>query len=323
METQTAAIFTTADARAAGWTRSTLEHAVRTERIVRLHRGIYVPSELWRGTDFTAERRRATLTAAAAVRIVGPAQASHVSSALLADLPVWRVPRRPCLTVPPRFSGDTTCAHLHRAQTPVEHLVPDAVVARLSTSRTILDIAREHGLEDAIVVGDAALRLGKADEARLVQCAEFCEGWPGMRRARHLLELLDERSESPLESVSRLRLSFTRIPAPDLQPDIVTLDGRFLGRPDFYWDEFGVAGEVDGREKYRIAPDEVVMREKRRQGPMEDAGVVFTRWTRADLENMPLLARRLETTFARGARRSRADRAFVAIPLPRVYTLGR
>ena len=205
---------------------------------------------------------------------------------------------------------------------PADHLVPDAPVARLSTSRTILDIAREHGLEDGIVVGDAALRRRMTDGARLSRCAEVCTGWPGMRRARSLLELLDERAESPVESVSRLRLHFTNLPAPELQPDILTLDGRFLGRLDFYWDEFGVAGEVDGLEKYLIDPERVVMNEKRRQGPMEETGLIFVRWTRADLEDMPQLERRLTTAFARGARRPRSDRTYRVATLPRLYTLG-
>jgi hypothetical protein len=144
-----------------------------------------------------------------------------------------------------------------------------------------------------------------------------------MRRARSLLELLDERSESPIESVSRLRLHFRGIPAPDLQPDILSLDGRFLGRLDFYWDEFGVAGEVDGREKYQLDPVAAVMKEKRRQGPMEDTGLIFVRWDRADLEEMAALERRLTTAFARGIRRPRTDRAYRVVTLPRVYTLGR
>lgn len=315
-------VFTTADARSAGFTRSALAHAIKTERVMRLHRGIYVPAELWRGTGFEAERRRAALSATAAVRLVGPAAASHTSSALLAGLPVWRVPSLPCLTVRPRYSGDTRCAHLHRAAIAGEHLVSHAAVARLSTTRSILDIAREHGLVDAIVVGDAALRRGTTDATRLIRCARFCAGWPGIRRARYLLELLDERAESPIESVSRLRLSFTSLPAPDLQPDIFALDGRFLGRPDFYWDEFGVAGEVDGREKYQIDPGLVIMKEKRRQGPMEDTGLIFVLWTRADLEDIALLEQRLRTAFARGARRPRSDRAYRVITLPRVYTLG-
>jgi hypothetical protein len=104
------------------------------------------------------------------------------------------------------------------------------------------------------------------------------------------------------------------IPQPEPQVEILTLNGLFLGRLDFYWDEFGVAGEVDGTVKYRDDPVLAVVREKRRQGPMEDLGLIFVRWGRADLEDMAALARRLGDTFARAARRPRTDRAYLARP---------
>jgi hypothetical protein len=310
-------LFTNADARATGLTRSSIAHALRKDRLVRPCRGVYVPAEVWHGDDFDAERRRAMLRAEAAVRLVVPSFASHICAAVLAGLPAWELPDRACVTVTPRYTGDSACAHLHRAGVPAEHVVRDAAIPRLTTTRTILDIAREHGLEDAVVVGDRALRDRMTDEARLGACAEYCANWPGIRRARKLLELLDRRSESPLESVSRLRLSCTRLPAPELQPDIVDINGVFLGRPDFYFDEFGVAGEVDGRVKYVDRPDEVVWRERQRQAPMEDTGLIFVRWGRSDLEDMPRLVSRIETVFARGARRPHGDRSWRAILKPR------
>lgn len=313
-------MFTYADALAAGVSRSSIAHALRKDRLVRPFRGIYVPSDVWGGDGFDAERRRATLRAEAATRLIVPSFASHTSATLLAGLPVWEIPDRSCLTVTPRYTGDSICAHLHRAGVPDDHVVHDAAVARLTATRTILDIAREHGLEDAVVVGDRALRDRMTDEARLWACAEYCANWPGMKRARKLIELLDWRSESPLESVSRLRLSFTHLPAPELQPDIVDLNGVFLGRPDFYFDEFGVAGEVDGKVKYKDRADEVVWRERKRQGPMEDTGLLFVRWGRSDIEDMPRLVSRIETVFARGARRPRSDRSWRAITLPRFRT---
>jgi hypothetical protein len=81
-----------------------------------------------------------------------------------------------------------------------------------------------------------------------------------------------------------------------------------------YWPEFGVAGEIDGRTKYRDAPDETFWREKQRQEAMEDTGLVVVRWGRADLETMPRLVARLRAAFARGARQSSSDRRWVAVP---------
>ncbi|HEY8301545.1 MAG TPA: hypothetical protein VIG48_06585 [Jatrophihabitans sp.] len=83
-----------------------------------------------------------------------------------------------------------------------------------------------------------------------------------------------------------------------------------------------MAGEVDGKVKYGVDPREAVWREKRRQGPMEDTGLLFIRWGRPDIENMPMLARRIETVLAGGARRPRSDRAWIARPTARDSVIG-
>jgi hypothetical protein len=194
---------------------------------------------------------------------------------------------------------------------------PGAGIPRTTGSRTVLDIAREHGVEDAVVVGDAALHQGMTDDAALLMCARACAGWPGIRRAEQVIPLLDGRAESPLESISRLRLRRVGLPDPQPQVEIYTVDGVFLGRSDLYWQEFGVVGEVDGRTKYRDAPDDAFWREKQRQEAMEDTGLVVVRWGRADLEEMPRLTARLRSAFARGARRPRTERHWLAVPTQR------
>lgn len=304
-------VFTSRAAAADGWSAAALLHAVKRGRITRLTHGVYVPSDLLADTGPDADRRRMRACAIAATLALTGAVASHTSSALLSDLPTWTVPERPCVTVAPRVTGNSRCAHLHRASIPPEHVETSGLVVRTVPARTIFDTAREHGLEDAVVMGDDAWRRGMIDMPELEQVAEYCGRWPGSRRARQALQLLDPRSESPLESVSRLRLLATRLPPPDLQPRIYDLSGRFLGRPDFYWDEYGVAGEVDGKLKYAENANEVVWREKRRQQGLEDTGVLFVRWGMPDLRSMPALVHRIETVLTRGARRSSADRGWI------------
>jgi hypothetical protein len=94
------------------------------------------------------------------------------------------------------------------------------------------------------------------------------------------------------------------------------LAGRFLGRVDLYWDEYGVVGEVDGKDKYRDDPFDAWWREKRRHESLDEAGLVVVRWGRADLEDIPRLVQRLHAAFARGLRRGSARR-WVAIPTER------
>jgi hypothetical protein len=213
------------------------------------------------------------------------------------------------VTVRPGYTGDAEAAHLHRAR--LDGVIITRGIARTRIARTILDIAREHDIEDAVVVGDAALARRMVDGERLVRAAEFCAGWPGIRRAYGTLQLLDPRSESPLESVSRVRLAWAGVPKPEPQVEIVDRTGLWLGRLDFYWDEFGVAGEVDGKVKYRTDPGLAFHLEKRRQELMEDTGLVFVRWGRADLDDMPRLASRLSAGFRRGSRLPRSERGWI------------
>ena len=308
-------VFTTHTALDAGWTHSALAHATATGRLVRVCRGVFVSADGWDDRGPQADDRRFAVRSAAATLSVGRSVASHCSAAVLAGLPLWHVPERPCITVPPHYTGDSRAAHLHRASLAVWQVIGTDGLLRTRCARTVLDIAREHGIENAVVAGDAALAGRLVDIARLERCAEFCAGWPGTRRAMHVLSLLDGRAESPLESISRLRFAEARLPPPEPQVDIFGLDGRWLGRLDFYWEEFGVAGEVDGRSKYRGDPDEAFLREKRRQELMEDTNLTFVRWGRRDLDDMSTLVARLAAGFSRGLRRV-SDRRWRARPSP-------
>src|SRR5262249_2930427 len=158
-------------------------------------------------------------------------------AAVLAGLPVWQLPRRPCVTVPPGHTGDAVGVHLHRATLTLADLRPAGALTRTATARTICDLAREHGAEDSVVVADAALHRQLVSRAQLDPCLQECALWPGIRRARAAVAFADGRAESPLESVSRLRLTAAGVPRPDLQPELYDADGRWLGRPDFYWDD--------------------------------------------------------------------------------------
>ena len=98
----------------------------------------------------------------------------------------------------------------------------------------------------------------------------------------------------------------------------MTETGLWLARVDFYWDEFGVVGEVDGKIKYDDQPESVLWREKRRQERLEDTGLVVVRWGRAELDVLPRLVARLRSAFDRGSRRAWDERRWVARPTPRL-----
>jgi hypothetical protein len=71
-----------------------------------------------------------------------------------------------------------------------------------SAAETLLAAARDLGLLDLVIMGDSALRLGHCTMEQLqVTAAKHCRGTPQLRA---LLPLLDDRSESPWESVMRV-----------------------------------------------------------------------------------------------------------------------
>jgi len=201
--------------------------------------------------------------------------------------------------------------HVHRARLAPEHII-DGAVRRTTISRTVLDLAREHGIADAVVAGDFALHEGWTTLDMLRATAADCGRFPGIRRARRAIELLDPRMESPLESISRLVLRSIGFPNSVPQVNIHGLDGRFLGRVDNYWDEFGIAGEVDGRDKYGDHDD--LWDEKRRQDDLSETNLVIVRWGMPEVREPERLRAKLTSAMQRAARQRHRGRDWTAVP---------
>jgi hypothetical protein len=292
-------VFSHSEARAAGWTRSALAHAVASGAVRRLRPGVFAAPFPVPESRHAAARYELVIAAFGAALSNPMGSISHGPAAVVHGIPVWRHRRTPCLTVPPGFVGDIEGAHLHRARLPEGHRILLHLVPVTSVARTIIDIGREHGPLAAVVAADAALHSGKVDTVTLRDRLAECRGWPGVRAAREAINFADERSESPLESASRYQLN-DLVPAPEPQARIYDSSGMLLGRTDFLWERFGVVGEVDGLEKYDDPERESLRSEKIRQERLERAGLIVVRWGRADLEDIPRLVARLKDAFARG-----------------------
>lgn len=295
-------VFTRQEAVANQWTLAALRWAVASGRLVRLSPGLYPPASD-DSADAAARRARFAVRSVAATLATSGSVASHLSAACLAGLPTWSTPDLPCVTVSPRATGDARSVHLHRATVHGVDVFEADDVRRTSTARTVVDIAREHGWIEAVVVGDAALAGRLTTTTQLDAVVAACARWPGIRRARGVIAELDGLAESPLESVSRLRIRQLGLPPPELQVPITDLRGAELGRVDFYWPDLGVAGEVDGRMKYTDDPTAAVWAEKRRQERLEDTGLVVVRWGKPEVDRPELLRRKLLTAFGRAAQR--------------------
>ncbi|MFC6707986.1 hypothetical protein [Flexivirga alba] len=171
---------------------------------------------------------------------------------------------------PPRGTGRSPQAR--RRRTAFAPKVVDIGGLRVTDlDRTVIDRARYASLESAIAMCDEALRLTLLEQPEvLAQVRELPRRARGCRMAELTLLLADARSESPLESLSRVRMFQLGLPMPELQVKFYDASG-FIGRVDFFWPELGIIGEADGRLKFRVADglrgdeaEEAVWRAKRR-----------------------------------------------------------
>jgi Protein of unknown function (DUF559) len=201
--------------------------------------------------------------------------ASHESAAVLHGLPL--------LTLPPYVVGTRTrgawrggeIARVRIAPLPRDHLEAVEGVCCTTVPRTVIDVARSTKFRDAVVIGDAALR-GGCDSVALLAMLDECSVWADLGRVRAALEFLDERAESPFESVSRAIMQERELPPPELQVEIPG-PSRMTYRVDFLWRDKRVVGEADGMLKY----DEpaALRTEKVRQEHLERLGFKVVRWT--------------------------------------------
>lgn len=298
-------IFTTQEAREAGWTRSALRNAQHHGRIRSVTRGCYT----------SAPELTAVVAALAAGHRYPGAVVSHRSALLLHELPlVGAAPRSAEITVRPRSNANLADVQLYRAGLRDADVTVVGNARVTSVARTLTDVARHRPLGTAVAAIDAALhrRLVTLDE--IEDSLVHCWNWPLIRRAQRAVALADGRAESPLESVSRLVFRWLRLPAPQLQQAIFDQYGRLLACVDFYWDEYGVFGEADGRMKYR-GDGAAFALEKERQERLEDLTLVAVRWGWSYLTGRRYALRdRITNAFARGLARDRSG-------LPRLWSL--
>ncbi|MCP2194552.1 endonuclease domain-containing protein [Williamsia deligens] len=173
-----------------------------------------------------------------------------------------------------------------------EELVYRAGTLTTSVARTVVDLACGAAERTAVIVGDAALRRQLCTREDLAATLAALGPVHGRRRARVVLDVLDRRAESPLESWSRLVLDRSGLPRPDLQRVILAPGGRRVARVDFFWEEFGLVGECDGMGKYfgeysEKSAREVLDEEKFRAQDLVDLGFVVVRWNWGELVHRP------------------------------------
>ncbi len=288
-------VFTRSQALATGWSADQLKRAVASGRLIKPRRGVFALAETAE-TGFALDRIRLGQRGVAAALRIPAATVSHGAAVAVHGLPLLRVPGQPCVTLPPPFLTHEAALHLHRQPIPRWQLAAGHQIAITSVARSCLDFTREAGLNAGLVATDAALHAQLCTRTDLEAIyATSCKGRAGLSSGRRLLELADGRSESPLESISRLSMAALQ-PAPQPQVSLYSANGGFLARVDFYWSQLGVVGEADGRAKYT---DNELWNEKLRQDRLTDQGLVLVRWGWSLANNPSRLIEHLERAFGR------------------------
>jgi len=271
--------------------------------LTRVRRGAYsTPSE-----SDPVRAHRLLLAATLAQGHPG-AVVSHGSAAVLHGLPAPRSALTHAHLSRDRASGGQrrrwVQVHAHRLDpADVVHLDGQRVT---SPARTVVDLACALPLRDAVAIGDAALRGGLTTAVEVAMTLARVGQRHGIGSARRAVELLDPRSESYGESVSRVVLVENGWHPEELQLDVLDLAGSLVGRVDFGWSSSGVVGEFDGRVKYgrELEPGrdlaDVLWREKLREDRLRDLGWQVVRWVWADLEDPRAWLERLRRAVNRG-----------------------
>ncbi len=305
-------MFRRADLLAIGVDPSLTATMVRRGWWVRLHHGVYTDAETLEAA--MDDRSRHLLSCLAAIRALPePAFAFAVTSALVHSLPVDRdasgtvtvvrdlgadqraLTRR--ITTGTRLTDIRVHSHrLSAADLTVVNSIPTVSrdVAAVSTACQCSD-------EWAVVILDAAAWQRPEAVSRL---ATVAEDWPRLRgigTVRRALPHVRSGAQTPLETISRLRLMACGLPEPRLQVPLFDADG-LIGYADMGWDQWRVVGEADGRVKYETRDD--LIAEKRREDRIRAAGYGVVRWDWREIHSAPDRVAERVRAAARSQRRA-------------------
>lgn len=125
---------------------------------------------------------------------------------------------------------------------------------RLATAPawTAVEIARTLQRPRALAVLDAVLFKQRCTLTQLCAAIEEQKGRRGIVGIRDLIEFVDGRSESPLESEARLVFIDGGLPIPEVQYEIVDRCGK-RWRADFAWPQAKVVAEYESMEWHATA----------------------------------------------------------------------
>jgi hypothetical protein len=167
--------------------------------------------------------------------------------------------------------------------------------------RAVADAARRlTALRDVRAVVADAVQAGRCTIGQLA--AELSEGpVRGSAMFRSVLAEVAEGIRSTAEGDLRDLIRVNRLPVPLFNPSLYE-DETFLGKPDAWWPDAGVAAEVDSRE-WHLSPEDWD-RTRRRHDVMAAAGIIPLHFSPQQIRREPAeVVRMIEHALERGLNR--------------------
>ncbi len=275
------AVFSGAQARAAGVSPKALRHRLTVGRITRIDHDVFQVT----GVPLTWEARVSAYLLAA-----GPdAVASHRCAAAL-----WGIEGfgrgTPEITVPRGQRFRRTGARVHES-TDLDRAgrrIRNGITVT-DPSRTMLDVARRLSDEKVWRAIESARRLKLTTWSELIAtlARHARRGRPGIRRLRRVIAAhmhREEVTDSDFELLVLALLVEHGLPEPVVHHVLRSLDGRHLAEIDLAYPELRIAIELDGGDHQRR---DVFERDRPRQNGMVLEGWIVLRFTWDMLVNHP------------------------------------
>lgn len=212
---------------------------------------------------------------------------SHSAAAILHRIPLIAAPTQIEYTRPGAGGRNRGLRVVYNHRLPSADVAIVKGVRCTAPIRTALDLACRDGVDAGIVALEHLLRHCFIRDADVAATLNRMGRRSGIAAARSAVEDSTRLSDSPLESLSRLRLGeIPNLPQVSQQHSIVIDGVRY--RADFYWEISGhkIVGECDGWAKYGQTQAEqraAFRAEQRREEALFRAGYVVFRWGWADV----------------------------------------
>ncbi len=297
-------VFLWREAKALGYSDTSIARLTDSGAWVRVRRGAYVLCELCEGLS---EPERYGLMCRAAYRQAKTKVAlSHRSSGNEWVTPLWDVDLTQVdLTRADGRTGRSAAGVIqHRGAVVDGDWVKLNGLFVMSPTRTALEFTTFLDIEHSMVEIDNLLHRELTTITALRNRYALMTHWPDTLHTDLILRLVDHRSESVGETRLRYLCWTQHLPAPEVNYKIEDGRGNVIARVDLAWPALGVFVEFDGLEKYERHRRDgetlagCVERERRREALIiEVTGWRVVRLVWADLFQPERTADRIRSQF--------------------------